>query len=345
MSAKDDKFQQHMHVFRGVAIILIVCAHTVPSLDWTHSPILGKVIDAVANQSSIFFFFIAGYLFQFLSQRFSYGKYLIQKLKTVILPYLILSIPALIVFTFLTKRTGVWSWFYDLPVWGQIGMFLLTGKHLAPLWFVPTITLFYIAAPLFLFIDRKFRHGYWVIVPLLLLSGYLGRGGQLGPLNFALYLLPIYMMGMAFCRFRTQALALVARFWPLLVIMMAIGMAGFVLEWESPPYWQVPLKVASTLLITWLLWRYHHVFGTRLNYIAEVSFGIFFIHAYFISAIKSVMYLVVTGHLYTGQGAEVIPGNAITFIAYAGAVLGISVAVIWIAKKIFRERSRMVIGA
>ena len=345
MSEKDDKFQQHIHVFRGVAIILIVCAHTVPSLDWSNNPILGKLINAVANQSSMFFFFIAGYLFQYLSTRFSFRSYMLQKLKTVIVPYLILSIPALIVFTLLTQRIGVWPWFYDLPVWGQLGLFLLTGKHLAPLWFVPTITLFYLAAPLFLFIDRKFRHGYWVIVPLLVLSGYMGRGGQLGPLNFALYLLPIYLLGMAFSRFRNQAMQLVGNFWPVLLAVVVLGIAGRVLEWDRPPHWQVPLKVALTLLITWLLWRYHQVFGTRLNYIAEISFGIFFIHAYFISMIKSILYFMVTGDMYTGQGVEIIPGNAITFIAYTGAVLGMSVTVIWVAQKIFRGRSRMVVGA
>jgi peptidoglycan/LPS O-acetylase OafA/YrhL len=345
MTSEDDKFQQHIHVFRGVAIILIVCAHTVPSLDWSANPVLGKVLHAIANQSSIFFFFIAGYLFQYLSTRFSFGRYMSQKLKTVILPYLILSVPALIVFTLLTRRIGMWSWFYDLPIWGQMGLFLLTGKHLSPLWFVPTITLFYLAAPIFLFIDRRFRLGYWVIVPLLILSGYLGRGGQLGPLNFALYLLPIYLMGMVFCRYRVQAIKLVSLFWPLLLVVALIGMAGILLSWEKPPYWQVPMKVALTLLITWLLWRHHQIFGTRLNYIAEISFGIFFIHAYFISLIKSVMYLLVTGQMYVGGGAEVIPGTAIIFVAYVGSVLGVSVATIWLAKKVFKGRSRMLIGA
>ena len=59
---KENQYQQHIHVFRGVAIIFIVFAHTIPSLDWTDWPLTGKLIDAVANQSSIFFFFIAGYL-------------------------------------------------------------------------------------------------------------------------------------------------------------------------------------------------------------------------------------------------------------------------------------------
>lgn len=154
MLEQKNDYQQHIHVFRGVAIIFIVCAHTIPSLDWSENPVLGRVIDALVNQSSIFFFFIAGYLFQHLSERFNFGKYIFQKFKTVIVPYLILSIPAIFIFTVLAKRTGVWSWFYLLPVWEQVALFLLTGKHLAPLWFVPTITIFYFFAPFF-FVDRQ----------------------------------------------------------------------------------------------------------------------------------------------------------------------------------------------
>ncbi len=175
----ENEYQQHIHVFRGVAIIFIVFAHTIPSLDWTNWPLPGKLIDSLANQSSIFFFFIAGYLFQHLSARFSFSKYLKQKLKTVIAPYVLLSIPALFVFTVLTQRTGMWSWFYDLDIWQQVALFMLTGKHLAPLWFVPTIALFYLVAPLLIWIDRKLPQGYWLILPLLALSTYLGRDAML----------------------------------------------------------------------------------------------------------------------------------------------------------------------
>ena len=345
MLVTEDRFQQHIHVFRGLAIILIVCAHTVPSLDWSGYPTLGKFINAMAVESSIFFFFIAGYLFQHLSARFTFKRYLKQKLKTVIAPYLILSIPAIIVFTFLTRRIGMWPWFYDLPIWGQIGLFLLTGKHLAPLWFVPTITLFYLVAPLFLFIDRQFNWGYLLILPLMVLSASIGRGGQLGPLNMALYLLPFYMLGMVFCHYKTKALELVSRWWPLLALVALAGLVATILDWPAPPYWQVPMKASLALLITWLLSRHYRVFGTRLDYVAEVSFGIFFIHAYFISAIKVLTVYVVTGQIYTGEGAEVIPGNPLVFSIYVLTVLGLSVAVIWLAKRLFKENSRMVIGA
>ena len=338
-------YQQHMHVFRGIAIMLIVCAHTVPSLDWSAHPVLGRVIDGIANQSSIFFFFIAGYLFQHLSARFLYRRYLGQKFRTVILPYLILSVPALIVFSMLVPRVGMWTWFYDLEVWQKVALFLITGKHLAPLWFVPTIALFYLCAPLFLWVDRRVPRVYWVIVPLLVLSMSVGRSGPNGPLDKAIYLLPVYLLGMVASHHKARCLDLVRRWWLVLALVAALSFAAILLEWPKPPYWQMPMKVAMSLLIMRLLWQYHGIFGTRLNYIAEVSFGIFFVHAYLISAIKVATVYLQSGRIYTGVGTGTIDGTIGTFLLYAGAVLALSLALIWIAQRLLGARSRMVVGA
>lgn len=330
---------------RGVAISLIVCAHTLPSLDWSQHPMTEKVLDAIANQTSILFFFIAGYLFQYLSKRFEYRSYLTQKFKTVILPYLLLSIPALIVFVALTPRQHMWPWFYDLAGWQQTLLFLLTGKHLAPLWFVPTITLFYLAAPLFLWIDRQRPQFYWVIVPLMALSIYLGRGGQWGPLNFAQYLLPVYLLGMAFSHYRERAMALVAQWrWPLWALM-AVCAAGFIWDWPQPPHYHLPMKMAMALLLVDLLYRFHHHIGNRLDEIAELSFGIFFVHAYFILFLKIVVVYVMEGRVYTGVGDEGIPGNLLTFALYAALVMGVSVASLRLVKRFAGARSRMLVGA
>jgi probable poly-beta-1,6-N-acetyl-D-glucosamine export protein len=341
----NQNFQQHIHVFRALAIILIVCAHTLPSLDWSASPVLGRAIDGLANESSIFFFFIAGYLFQFLSSRFSYPVYLKQKLKTVILPYLILSIPAVVIFTLFAERTGMWSWFYDLEVWAQVVLFLLTGKHLAPLWFVPTIAMFYLLAPLFLWIDRSAPKLYWVIIPLLIFSSFHGRDGPYGPIDKGIYLLPIYLMGMVFCHHQKLAEQLVLRNWIVLSLVVLVGYFGFLLNWEEPPFYLMIMKAPMALLMTVLLLRNYQRFGSRLDYVAEISFGIFFVHAYFISFLKIVTTYVQSGQLYMGDGGYLIVGNGINFFLYVFSVLLFSVVSIWVVQKVLGKRSRMVIGA
>lgn len=343
--AEPKDYQQHIHVFRGLAIMGIVTAHTIPSLDWSQSPLTGRFIDALVNESSVFFFFIAGYLFQHLSARFVFRHYLRQKFLTVILPYLILSIPALIIFTQFTQRTGMWSWFYDLPVWEQVGLFLLTGKHLAPLWFVPTITLFYLVAPLLLWADRHMPRLYWLILPLLVLSTLLGRDGPNGPIDKAIYLLPAYLLGMAFSHYKLQGMALVQRWWWALMAVVLVSCAGLVLQWPDPPHYQMPMKAAASLLLVWVLYHHHHRVGHRLDFVAEVSFGIFFIHAYFISAIKVATVYLVEGTVYKGVGGEVIPGNLFVLFLYASAVLVLSTVAIWVVKKVLGKHSRKLIGA
>ena len=57
------------------------------------------------------------------------------------------------------------------------------------------------------------------------------------------------------------------------------------------------------------------------------------------------MLIFITGHVYGGEGGDVIPGNPLTFIVYATLVLSVSVSVIWVAKRIFGKNSRMLIGA
>jgi len=339
------EFQQHIHVFRAIAIILIVCAHSIPSLDWAQNPFWARFFDGLANEASIFFFFIAGYLFQHLSKNFSYRAYLIQKIKTVIVPYLFVSLPALYLFTMVVEREGMWIWFYEIPVWQQVALFLLTGKHLAPLWFVPTITLIYLLAPVFIYVDRKVPKLYWIILPLWILAMYTGRNGPIGPLEKAVYLLPVYLLGMLVSSYRLQAQCLIKRYWVVLLAVSLAGFAGFVLNLSEPPYYLMMMKAPLALLLTVILFRIYPIFGRRLDYIAEVSFGIFFIHAYFISFFKSVATYWMRGSHYSGVDAFLLPGSWLTLLIYTLTVLGASLLSIWICQRVLGKRSRYFVGA
>jgi surface polysaccharide O-acyltransferase-like enzyme len=89
-------YLQNIHRFRSVAIIGIVAAHSLHNFTWAQGDLTFRVINSLANESSIWFFAIAGFLFLHLSKRFEYKSYLARKAKNVILPYLCVSIPALI---------------------------------------------------------------------------------------------------------------------------------------------------------------------------------------------------------------------------------------------------------
>lgn len=122
-------------------------------------------------------------------------------------------------------------------------------------------------------------------------------------------------------------------------------MAGHAFEWPVPPHYLMVMKAPMALLLTVALLRWHSIFRHRLDYIAHVSFGIFFIHVYFISAIKVITVYLITGHVYTGSDGDVIPGNVLFFIAYATVVLLMSVLTIWVAQRLTGKNSRMLVGA
>lgn len=150
-------FLSHLHNFRAIAIVGIVGAHSLHAFTWNENPLMFRFFDTLFNQSSVLFFFIAGFLFQYLSNRFEKWSYWKKKIQCVLVPYMLLSIPGLYYYTQLGIQDNVWPGFYDYSLGEQITYFLLTGKHLAPFWFVPTISIFYILAPALIIADRDKR--------------------------------------------------------------------------------------------------------------------------------------------------------------------------------------------
>ena len=87
------------------------------------------------------------------------------------------------------------------------------------------------------------------------------------------------------------------------------------------------------------------MFGSRLDYIAEISFGIFVIHAYFIIFLKLIAVYLVSGGIYQGLDTAAFDGGLLVYFSYVALVLLVSVGVILLTKKDFNRISRMLIGA
>src|SRR5690606_35626735 len=108
----------------------------------------------------------------------------------------------------------------------QFMMYYLTGRHLAPLWFVPTIMLFYLAAPLFLYADRKAPWVYCTLPLFIALSAHLGRDALWCPIGKAVYLFPAYFGGIFVSRYRDTVEATMRKFlWPLVAVCAVIYVA------------------------------------------------------------------------------------------------------------------------
>jgi fucose 4-O-acetylase-like acetyltransferase len=96
-TSRDKSFLRYVHNFRGFAIILIVLSHLLGFLKWETGTENWQVIwNVIFRNGTVYFVFIAGFLFQHLSKKYEYRDYLKKKFSNVILPYLIISISAVL---------------------------------------------------------------------------------------------------------------------------------------------------------------------------------------------------------------------------------------------------------
>ena len=330
-------FLSHIHNFRAYAILGIVGAHSLHAFQWNESPFVFELFDTIFNQSSVLFFFIAGFMFQYLGDRFEKWNYWKKKFKNVIVPYLLLSIPSIYYYTTMGFQDNVWSGFYDYPLYKQAFFFLITGKHLAPFWFVPTIALFYMAAPLLIKADRD-RRIYFMLPLFMVISFFIGRDGQYGPINKAAYLFSVYLFGMFSSVYHDQMLAFVKKYQWVLLGCILILVAGNLVVDGKERYFQYVLKVSMCPLLLFYFDRAESLVKGRLDYLAHISFGIFFIHAYVLPAIK-LIYLNFTGRTDFPEGGVTSYFILVMFVTLC------CMFIIWLCQKITGKYSRMLLGS
>jgi surface polysaccharide O-acyltransferase-like enzyme len=282
----------------------------------------------------------------------------VSRWKNVIAPYLFCSIPALLhAFVF---RYGVFENVAarsPLDVAADLGFSLVTAQHMfVPFWFIPTITLLYLAAPALLWIDR--RPKLYALVPVALVVGSMVH---LSPLYLdvvrdAADVLPVYVAGMALHRFQAEVFGALRRFplrAPLAVVALTLAEVAF----GEPGRFssRAPFSteggvldfgyLQKALLSLWVLerleaWRpaaagVGRVAGAALGRLADLSFGVFFGHMY----VQSFLLVPAMRALSLAPRA-----GWLGVVAIGVAVLAATTALIVIAKRVLGARSRVLIG-
>jgi surface polysaccharide O-acyltransferase-like enzyme len=295
-------FLPYVHAFRAVAIVGVVASHF--DVNWANLTFGGRLLLSLARNASALFLFVAGFLFQYLSQNFSYGRYLKSKLQNVIAPYVLASLPELI--RQYHAHAGLFAEDAPGPFTNPIlraGFALLTASHMpAPLWFIPMISVLYLAAPLLLAMDRR-PSAYIVFFPLLGVAMLCHRPLPVNHIGQAVaYFLPAYVAGMWFSHHRARVMTFINDHLALLFfVWLAIELVDlFVLQHAGPLFSRVPFsteqgtldlnlpgKIMLSFCLVGLLARYQNTIGTRLDYLAGASFGVFFVHGYLIELVAA----------------------------------------------------------
>ncbi|MCC6828175.1 MAG: acyltransferase family protein, partial [Novosphingobium sp.] len=329
-AARSQRDTHYIHAMRSIAILLVVAAHSrqvladlsggLDYLSFRH--VNGRVV------------FGAGYLFQYLLRGFNYQAYVKVKLQTVIVPYLIVSIPVICIYLLGLKDVAE----LNAPPWVQgklalTAFMLLTGTHLAPLWFIPMISLVYLMAPLLRMMDQR-PALYALIVPLMLLGFSIGRPEQDdNPIEALAFYLPVYLIGMAACHYRAQVLPALAKVWPVLVLLVVVPV---LLPGGASAHDNLNLlaKVSLSLGVIGALSVHSRKIPAWFDKIGELSFGIYFVHGYFAS-----------GFAMAARKMHVELHGILALLAVFVVILLASIAVVLVTKAIFGRYSRQIIGA
>ena len=246
-----------------------------------------------------------------------------------------MSIPAIVLFVFFQKREAVWAGFYDDPVWLQILHFYLTGLHLAPFWFIPMISLFYLVSPLLVMLDKN-KWPYLFLPLLILLSCVVSRGGD--TFQLFVHFFSVYFFGMFCSHYRQVINAELIK--PSVLSLLALLYISLIYidysNFDGVTFTNINFirKLILCCIFIALLNKFN-IHNKLLSLLANVSFGVFFLHSYVITAFK------MAEKYFLGYYPQV---NALIFISFIMTILLICIAIIWPIKKILGAKSRYLIG-
>jgi surface polysaccharide O-acyltransferase-like enzyme len=336
LHTKENKlFLGYVHYFRALAIFFIITGHSIDAFVWNDIDI-ERLLRIFLSNGSVLFVFIAGYLFQHLSSRFETKKYFKSKFKNVITPYFIISIPAIAIFVTILERDSVWPGFYNNSILEQISLFYLTGKHLAPLWFIPMITIFYVIAPVLIKADKN-KLIYFGLPLFIALSCFVGRGFP--PQSF-IHFFSAYLLGMYCSHFKDVINPFISRY---VFIVFSFSLIAFFSVYEflymegTMTYINYLQKLSMAIFFLGLFIKFNSYLNSKLvSVIADTSFGVFFIHSYFLTSGKL---------LYQKINGEPATGHLVLYFIVAIATLLICSYLIILVKKAFGKHSKLIVGS
>lgn len=257
------EFLPEIDRLRGFAILLIVLSHA--TFSSRHST-FGHATWATLAGGTWPFVFISGYLTAHLSANTSILSYWRKKFVNVVIPYFVIVSTALAVGL---KRNDANLWEYYLLGWPAAG----------PLWFIPMILLFFAAFPLYRYLIRRPIVVLFAAATFAALSITTGRTQfDDGPhLNFIVFQAP-FLMGMACCLYRDQFDRFMINFFPIVILLLMVG-AVLATGENIARFEMLPMMALTAILVIAL--KRESLLNKYWEWLAQRSFGIFFIHGFF----------------------------------------------------------------
>ena len=319
----------YLHNLRGLAIFLVVLIHSmymIPTSIRNDFPLIFAF-----HNATYLFVVIAGYFFSMLVDRYSYYSYLRSKFKNVFLPYVFVSIPAILIYVLGVKESHLWVDVQSVlseSYFNAVLFFYLTGAHLGPLWFIPMVCLFYLLFPLFRIVLMN-GWGIYVLFIFSMISGYyLGRP-ELNNNTFLSfnYFLSAYVFG--FILERTRVHERFSRYFGMVIFTSVLLFYEFGFSSGYSYRLDLLVRVFYCFSVFSLFFHYFNSKNKIFGFLGDKSFFIFFIHGYFVGFSRMI---------------------DIDLNIYAGSVLIFSIVIFltmisyFLVKLVFRSKTKLLFG-
>jgi hypothetical protein len=332
--------------FRAVAISLIIMGHCYAGWNGT---LLWEVAfrNAITGGTALFVFISGFFLHSVFASQFEYVTFIRKKFLNVVVPYFILSSMFMLTYYTIEGEVPFPSDFEISSDGYKFVINIITGRHLTAYWYIPFVFLLFLLSHLFLAFMKLSKH---LQVALTVISFALASVAhrpvlEMNPLHSILYFSPFYLMGILFSQNKTvleeelrSNYVFAGCVWVSFVfVMSALGQQGNLHKWLPWQYSGIDLFVLQkTLLIIFIisiLLRFLNRPSPIFSFIASISFPLFFIHPWVLSALSFFELNNFVNHGFTN------------FVVVSIMVICISIGLAVSAKKVFGERSRFVIGA
>lgn len=334
---------------RGVAIVLIVLGHSI----FLSQPDFPNLLENLLRGGTGLFVFISGFFFhRVFAPRFSYPDFIYKKANALLLPFVFISLFALIL-------RGI-GWWQDGLTWPQnllnVWYTLRNGYVLYPHWYIPFILLTFLCSPLHLaYIHARLsvKMGWLIIFSLIAVLMHRPESNS----NFVqslIYFTPYYLLGIIFSQYEPP---LRRWHWPLLILSLLVVAATALAQtyvWvhignyhkAAFEYARWDLQFIQTLcgcIAMLALCRHIHWqwLQQHLRWLAELSFPIFFIHPLLTIALENLAALELMKPFFP------VPDAGTSLLVFTGVFLiqlyGSAGIAVWI-KYLIRAHSKKLIG-
>lgn len=348
-------FLHAFNYFRGIAILFIVAGHCYWMSGWSSHSFPEKVIANLVNGGTALFVFISGFMFHHIFYtQFNYRRFLLKKAGNVLLPYLILSTLAFLLFVVYLGRPPFPQYFQFDPAAGPWQeylrpalQYLWTGRILPAYWYIPFIMITFLLSPLHArVIGLPSGRQLALLLGLLLLAMLVQRPiDNMSVLQSVVYFTPVYILGIL-CSIHRQEIhaRLTGHVWWLLLAAVMLAALQVLVHDKTGNYHKPPLqyagldfmmlqKICLCLFFMVYLQRFEHARLPVLQLLASASFAIYFLHPWLLQLLEPV----VAGNMHT------LPGG----VNWLLLTLGVTAASLLLARGIKRvtgARSRYLIG-